>query len=240
MTETDQYADLPDDDEQAFVRLEKAYRDALHKYLQDSQSSEASDAAFREYVNKTVAASKALNIAEFKNHEIPAEKDAWRVGHELTTEVDHYLVQIQIKHSRRSRAYSVVLDPPTKAKIRHFLEQVKSLFDRIENIPEQKKEALYRKLNALIDEVDRTRTRYDAYADLAIEVSNTTGKVARNLRPASRLLDHVMKLLGKAKEAEETKRLPAPPKQLEPPRMRLPAPEEPEPSRNELDDEIPS
>jgi hypothetical protein len=238
VTTTNEYTDLPDDDEQAFVHLEKAFRHTLNEDLQHSDNNNGYNAACRDYVNRTVAAAKALNIAEFRSVEIPTNGDAGRVCTELRTVVDHYLVQIQIKHARRDMGYSVALDPPTKLKIRHFLEQVKQLFDRLENVPERKKEALYRKLNALIDEVDRTRTRYDVYADLAIEVSNTTGKVARNLRPASKFLDQIMKLLGKAKEAEGTRALPAPPKQLEPPKMRLLAPKNP-PARPDLDDEIP-
>ena len=84
----------------------------------------------------------------------------------------------------------------------------------------RKKEALYYRITALSDEVDRDRTKYDAYAGLAIEISNTGGKVARNLRPVSRLLDAIGKLFGMAQDAEADK----PQLQLEGPRLQLTPP----------------
>jgi hypothetical protein len=104
----------------------------------------------------------------------------------------------------------------TKEKIRHYLGQVKAIVDRLEKISDAKREALYDRINDLLSEVDHNRTKYEAYAALAIEVSNTTGSVARNLRPAGSLLDRIAKLFGSAKEAENTKALPPPQKRLSP------------------------
>ena len=75
---------------------------------------------------------------------------------------------------------------------------------------------------ALNDEVDRDRTRFDVYAGLAIEMSNTTAKVARNLRPASKILDAIGRIFGMAKDAEAEK----PQLRLEAPRLQLAPPSE--------------
>jgi hypothetical protein len=45
-------------------------------------------------------------------------------------------------------SYSVALDSATKSKIRHHLQQIKDIVDRLE-VSERKKEALYSKINAL-------------------------------------------------------------------------------------------
>ena len=111
------------------------------------------------------------------------------------------MVQIQIAHGRRVRGYSVRLDPSTKSKIRHYLEKIREIVDRLE-VPLPKKEALSARITALSDEVDRDRTRFDAYAGLALEMAATGGEVAQRLNPVRRFLDSIAGLLGYAKQAE--------------------------------------
>jgi hypothetical protein len=236
----DEYADIPDDDEQAFAHVEKAFRTKLYDALDASDTGGIATAAYREYINKTVAAAKALNLPILQEFPIPHENGAWEAYQNFSSEVDHYLVQINIRNARRIRGYSVAFDPVTKEKIRHYLSQIKTIVDRLEKISDHKREALYAKINALAGEVDRDRTKYEAYAALAIEISNTTGTVARKLKPAGGFLDHIAKLFGSAKETEETKALPAPQKRLEPPRRQLAPPaDESRHPRGDLDDEIP-
>jgi len=151
------------------------------------------------------------------------------------------MVQIQIAHGRRVRGYSVRLDPSTKSKIRHYLEKIREIVDRLE-VPLPKKEALSARITALSDEVDRDRTRFDAYAGLALEMAATGGEVAQRLNPLRKFLDSIAGLLGYAKQAEDARpSLPAPHerKRLTPPRKeRLPAPEPPR-QPDLLDDDIP-
>ena len=133
------------------------------------------------------------------------------------------------------------LDASTKSKIRHYLEKIREIVDRLE-VPLPKKEALTAKITALTDEVDRDRTRLDAYAGLALEMAATGGEVAHRLNPARKFLDSIAGLLGYAKQAEDARpSLPAPHerKRLTPPRKeRLPAPEPPR-QPDLLDDDIP-
>jgi hypothetical protein len=137
------------------------------------------------------------------------------------------MVQIQIVHGRRVRGYSVQLDALTKSKIRHYLEKIREIIDRLE-VPLPKKEALTARITALSDEVDRDRTRFDAYAGLALEIAATGGEVAQRLNPVRKFLDSIASLLGYAKQAENARpALPAPHerKRLTPPRKeRLPSP----------------
>jgi hypothetical protein len=181
------------------------------------------------YINRTVAAAKTLGIEIFQNWEVPSHErnSLWGEYQEFNTGVEHYLVQVQIMHSRRVRGYSVQLDASTKSKIRHYLEKIREIVDRLE-VPLPKKEALTAKITALSDEVDRDRTRFDAYAGLALEMAATGGEVAKKLNPARKFLDTIASLLGYAKQAEDARpSLPAPHerKRLTPPRKeRLPAP----------------
>jgi hypothetical protein len=172
-----------------------------------------------EYLNKTHAAARALELPVLENMKpltLPTAPNAYAA---ISPEIENYIIRIKIRHGRRAKGYSVALETVTKEKVRHLISQIRSIVDRLE-IDVRKKEALYARITALNDEVDRDRTKYDVYAGLAIEISNTAGKVGRNLRPASRLLDAIGKLFGMAKDAEAEKsqlRLEAPRLQLAPP-----------------------
>jgi hypothetical protein len=101
------------------------------------------------------------------------------------------------------------------------LERIKNIVDGVE-VSQRKKEALYSKINALADEIDRDRTRFDAAMALVLEVASTGGEAAEKLEPVRKWIDSIARLLGRAKEEEDAaaQGLPAPEerKQIEPPR----------------------
>ncbi len=237
------YTDLPEEDEQAFMQLEKKFRAEMNEELNEAEQRQVNnDTAYLSYINRTVAAAKTLHLGILQDFEIPSHRvNLWDAYQEFNTIVEHYMVQIQIAHGRRVRGYSVRLDPSTKSKIRHYLEKIREIVDRLE-VPLPKKEALSARITALSDEVDRDRTRFDAYAGLALEMAATVGEVAQRLNPVRKFLDSIAGLLGYAKQAEDARpSLPAPHerKRLTPPRKeRLPAPEPPR-QPDLLDDDIP-
>ena len=132
---------------------------------------------------------------------------------EFRTVVEHYLVQVQ-NPAQPPSAWDTLCGwtVATKSKIRHYLEKIREIVDRLE-VPLPKKEALSAKITALSDEVDRDRTRFDAYAGLALEMAATGGEVAHWLNPARKFLDSIAGLLGYAKQAEDARpSLPATPR----------------------------
>jgi uncharacterized protein YoxC len=89
-----------------------------------------------------------------------------------------------MRHARRVRRYSVALDASTRRKIRHYLEQIKEIGDRLD-ASERKKERLYDKINALVEEVDKDRTRFDAAMDLVLEVSSAQEQTKDSSAPGA-------------------------------------------------------
>jgi hypothetical protein len=243
MIPEDLLATLPDDPELAFTHLEKIFRDQLNLNLSHSDNNNALiDAAYEQYINHTSAIARELGLGILD--EFGKEGGYDRYQQRFVADVDHYLIRIQIRHTRRTKGYSVAFDHATKAKIRHHLSQIKDTVDRLE-VPEVKKEALYARISALQNEVDRDRTRFDVYAALILETATTTGKVARKLKPLMKLLQPITALFANATESENSQlRLPPaqPLKRLEPPPLKLAPPPEPDPPRqpiNDLDDDIP-
>jgi hypothetical protein len=111
--------------------------------LNNREEHESGDMYYLSYINRTIAAAKTLGIEIFKDWEIPSyqRNSLWAEYQEFNTALEHYLVQVQIIHSRRVRGYSVQLDSSTKSKIRHYLGKIREIVDRLE-VPPPKKEAL--------------------------------------------------------------------------------------------------
>ena len=82
------------------------------------------------------------------------------------------------------------------------------------------------KLDAFVLEIDKERTNLQSIADIYITVLTVIGEGFHKLEPLRRFIDSVGALMGKAKETEDSFRipLPPPPPQLEFPRKQLPAP----------------
>jgi hypothetical protein len=241
MISDDELVDLPDDPELAFVQCERKLRNRLLDSLRESEGYDIASYKL-EYINHVVAIARGLNLPFFDNYNVPTvEKNIESFYTQFLQDVDHFTVQIRMRHARRSKLYSVALDRATKQKIRHYLDQIKLVVDD-SRVFQRKKEALYSKINALADELDRDRTRFDAAMALVLEVSATAGEAVENLEPARKWIDSIARLLGRAKEAENTAapRLPGPMerKRIEPPRR--PAEEEKSTEMfDDLDDEIP-
>ena len=102
---------------------------------------------------------------------------------------------------------------------------------------------MHLKLSAFAAEVDRNRTRFDAYAALGLDIAAASGEAAKQLEPIRKLFDSVANVLGKAVELiNPPARLAAPtkPKQIPGPSPK-PATQNPswDVGKGDLDDEIP-
>jgi hypothetical protein len=217
MCDEDFYSDLPDDNELAFLRLENRFRRQLREKTE--QKGQIAPDLYLEYINKVHAAVRALDLPILAQFKSPALGQAVNGYSEISPEIENFIIQVKIRNGRRTKGYSVALDATTKEKIRHLIGQIRSMVDKLD-VDIRKKEAFYARINALSDEIDRDRTKYGAYAALLIEMSNTAGKVARNLNPARKLLNNIGRLFGLAQDLESSE----PQLRLEAPRRRLPPP----------------
>ena len=193
---------LPDDPELAFVHLEKIFREEMTLELGHSQNNDALiRSAYDQYINHTsdIAKELGLDILQECQQQLNATGDFWYRQQQFVADVDHYLIRIQIRHTRRTKGYSVAFDHATKAKLRHHLSQIKNTVDKLE-VPQTKREALYARISALESEIDRNRTRFDVYSALLLETATTTGKAARKLKPLMKLLHPITIIFANAKE----------------------------------------
>lgn len=243
MLNDDEMLNLSEDPEWAFVEYERLVRERTNQAIQHGRDSESDTSMSRvDYISHVLAAARYYELRILEDWQVPSSNsnDIYEIHLNFLTDVNFATTQIRLKHARRQRRYSVALDPKTKSVIRHHLATIKELVDRLD-VPEKKRNRLYAKINALENEVDRDRTRFDALMALILEGSSATGKAAENLEPVTKRIREITEAFGKVKEEEEehTQQLPAPEerKRIEPPRPRLVAPRGAR--TGTMDDEIP-
>jgi hypothetical protein len=174
-----------------------------------------------------------LSIDHLKDYVV---QSGWEYYEQFEIDVANLVIQIRIKHARRNKKYSVGFDNESKRKIRHYIEQIR-LAVETSALPQNKRDAIFKKLSELTLEIDRARTRFEVVADAIRSVSRLGGEIAEPYWKWAKL---ILGEVDDAKDNEPQSSLPSPAekKQLEAPRKQLPSPKD-EPNDGNLDDEIP-
>src|SRR5262245_59714727 len=227
------FENLPADPEQAFLLLEDKFRTECDKAVRQAHEQENPSIYYVDYIAQVIAAITELGLqAKFASDVPEIQNVDYQTYLNFSKDVMHYRTMLQIRHGRRVQGYSVRFDAATKTKVQHHIKQLRDIFEKVE-VEQDKREALFDKLNELQQEVDRQRTRFDAYAALVVEAAGVLGDAVEKSKVLD-LLNAIAKVIWGSKKEEETKRLPPPsvPKRIEPPPASRPA-------RKDLDDEIP-
>jgi hypothetical protein len=158
--------DLSDDNELAFLQLIAEFKEEFAEKLERPDASFEYDAS--EFMNKVIAAATALGIDAISSHEAPRHGDP-TFGSNFTDfqrDLDHIIVQLRIHHARRKKRLSVGLSAEQKTKIHAFIEKIRTCVEG-SDAGISKKEKIFQILGALTVEIDRERTRFEYFADLA-------------------------------------------------------------------------
>jgi alkanesulfonate monooxygenase SsuD/methylene tetrahydromethanopterin reductase-like flavin-dependent oxidoreductase (luciferase family) len=93
----------------------------------------------------------------------------------------------------------VVLDAAARQAIHVLLNAIREKLNEL-TLPEAKRESLFNKLNSFAAEIDRNRTRPEAFYAFAIEAARTAREVNDELKPLQQTIDRVFDWLDKAKK----------------------------------------
>lgn len=205
---TDQeLADLPEDDEQAFVLFERTIRD---RYLRIS-GKDSTDDAERAYVKHILSFVKQTGIELHINLAPPNDIEGFYVWFDaFFRDIDDCVLDLRVAHARKNKTNfttSIYLSYDCREEIDKLLARVRKVVNQAD-FPEAKKDAIYQRIAALQAEVDKSRTRLDAFLSRWLDVTNAVGEGAENLEPLAKLLERIMKVLGRAKAQQETGQLP--------------------------------
>ncbi len=219
--EEDEYFDLPEDPELAFVKMARLVRSEFDRKISEEFDDNSPNQYQSDYISQIAGAADALGIVQFSKYSAsPASEDLYETFLGLSSKVLRFSTSVRVRQSRRQKNYSVPLDDTTRAKIKHHLDNLLEMARKLE-VSENKREAIIAKIVALSSEIEKARTRLEVLGALTIAAATTLGEASDKLEPIRKLIDSVARLLGRAKEADtDHPALPAPktPKQIEPPK----------------------
>ena len=226
----EEIAALPEDPSSAFIAAEKILRDRLDEAM-SSIFEGSSEHLTLGYMNRVIALAIYFGVQEIAewDNAVPGHH-SWNEYARFQAEVDACTMRMRLGTVRRAKEYSISLDSVTKEKLSHLLAQMREVVEKLD-VSQFKKDRIYKRVNALQDEIDRARTGIHAFGALAMDVAVDAGDVGEKVVG---LVERIGAALGMAKRDEQAStQLPAPPKRIEGPKRR------PAKKSADFDEEIP-
>lgn len=233
--DANEYLDLPDDPEMAFAILHRR----KYRALEEIWESDSGGGWYieRRYVDTLLAFDEVHNLGLLTAYCHPPNDDSEFSDffQEFRRHVEIASQKIMMEEARRYKTGAqniVVLDATARQAIHKLVNAIREKLNEI-TLPEHKRESLFGKLNAFAAELDRNRTRTEAFFAFAVETARVVREVNDELKPLQQTIDRILNLIDKATKWSEA----LPPwderKKIEGPPKRIPGPQ-PDP-----DDEIP-
>lgn len=236
--------ELPEDHRAAFATFVRIAQKNLTAHTKsfansDEQSSwdEIQEARYS-YTNVVLAAARRLGIEPFVSMDVPRiDKYGYDDYRQFTADLDHYLTQVALDNSLRSRATSTVLPLTSKDRIRAHLHHLREAVNAA-NLTDAKKAQLHKRIDEFEVALDKSRFNLLAATLLTVEILAIPGALWGSSEVVSKLIGNINQVVAEAKAVDDEQRqLPATPAPyaIAPPR----APEPKKRDTRELDDEIP-
>lgn len=233
--DTNEYVDLPDDPETAFAVLQqRKYADLERIINSDNVSSWYNE---RRYVDILTAFDEVHNLGIFPAFGSPpfGDDDFSTFFHDFRRCAEMSSQKIKMEEARRLKTGAqtvIVLDATARKAIHILINAIREKLNEL-SLPENKREALFNKLNVFAAEVDRDRTRTEAFLSFVVDIGRASRELNDELKPLLQKSDRIIDLIEKAKKWtdmlppwKERMKIDGPPKRLAPP-------------QNDIDDEIP-
>jgi hypothetical protein len=232
----EEIAGLPEDPEEAFVALQSIVRARYEQEYQRLGEHDSTVPLMRRYLSVVLPAAKHYGIEPLCYYDRPKKNtEDWELFDDFIADVDYCITELRLNNLERAKLYSVKLDAAAKIKLGRLLTEIREAVAALD-ISVTKKDRLFARINALQEEVDRERTREQAFGALMIEACDDIGEAAKKLEPVVRIIERVGRAIGIAKRAENA--LPLLPRPKEPKRIEAQKPAKKSFEKG-LDDEIP-
>jgi hypothetical protein len=194
---------LPVDPEQRLIEIERIVRDRLKNAKNCLSGIEDLVDLQRSYL------SMALPSANHYGITAPNGSKRLRANHRQSFDtslerVDCAIAELRLQNIDRAQAHSVALDVESRIKLRRLLDQINETIDQLD-ISARKKEVLRDRTRSLFHELDRHRTRWEAFGALMIESCDDADEASIELEPLVRLVERVGAALGNAKRLENSR-----------------------------------
>lgn len=238
----DELDNAPEDPATAFTQLVGFAQRRLSKYIGEADTQNEGyliEEAQHRFMNVIIGLAKAYQIDPFATLDVPRRKHfSYEDYSDFSADLDHYMTQLLVANSIKTKSDSVTIAPEVKDKIRTYVASIKEQIDS-SSLTDSKKADLHKKLRDFETELDKNRVPLIAVTRLAFVLLSVPGALYASYDVVSKLTTNVLQIVGEAKATEDDNRkLPEdrPMPALSPPRKE----ENEEITRStDLDDEIP-
>lgn len=230
----DDFDDLPEDDHDAFAKLESISRGRFHQ-LESDQYGNYDYLDVMSYMNEVAALAEQFGIQDITYDQDP--ESFQREYGRFTRAVEYQLAQIKVRRARRVRRESVSITGANRERIQHHLEKIKGEIEAAD-IPASRKRALMERLGEFEFELSKKRFNLARAMALFALAAAAVHDFSGTLLDTPKIIQTISGILGKEQitEDEQTKLLPAKPplKALEDQRVC-----QPKAFDADLDDDVP-
>ena len=220
------YLHLPDDPELAFATLQQIKYAELQRASQESGRGDWSRE--EEYLDTLTAFDQVYNLGLFADFGTPpnTHDEFYEFFNRFSRHAAIASQKFQMEAARRIKTGAqtlIIIDAPTRQAIHALINAIKEKLNKL-TLTESKRESLFNKLNEFAEEVDRNRTRTEAFFAFAVEATRNLREFNKELKLLQQPIDRICDFIEKAdkwKDAlppwENRKQIEGPPKQLVPP-----------------------
>ncbi|MGD9924719.1 MAG: hypothetical protein AB7O60_08245 [Variibacter sp.] len=242
----DELDDAPEDEALAFTHLvniaQRKLADRVKQLdLTNENGWEEQQEARHGFMNVVIGLAKTYKVEPFASIDVPRPKDFTAHDYrEFKSDLDHYMTQLVVGNSIRSRRESVELSLEAKQKIRNYLTHIRAQIDECVGLDEGRKAALLKALADFEAALEKRRLNLMAITALWITLIGAPGALAASYTLIAEMTHRVVREVAEAKAVEDqNRRLPPtePRLAITPPRQ-IEVPPSPKP-RESMDDEIP-
>jgi hypothetical protein len=211
-----QLEELPEDDLEAFIAFDAILREQFKFGRSQNMKAE------REYAVYMLAFSEQRKIDLDVEDELPAKDIEFKPYFDrLISRVNVTKEKIRLAQAAQRKINGTTFRIATnfKAQIGGHLNAIRNIVEKSDHLSEDKRDAIFARIEKLQAEVNRDRTKSEVVVGLWLDITSAISNGAKNLDPAIDRLERIMKILGVARDDDATARLPAPqePKQIPPP-----------------------
>ena len=222
----DELDDLDEDHRVGFMQLvniaQRKLSEKVSKFDPDDEADWRKIEEIRySFMNVVLAAAKRFEIDPFVSMEVPKQQRFGNHDHlQFKADLDHYVTQLILDNSLRSKRDSIEVLPNTKDQLRTYIVGLRQCVEN-GNMSDAKREALLKRLDAFEAELEKRRLNMMNVARFAYFVLSVPGTVWASADITHKLTTSIMQTVAEAKaEEDQNKRLPAAtvPKALSAPR----------------------
>jgi len=198
------FDDLPDDDGEAFAKLESISRSRLMACERD-QNDNLPFEEIMGYMNEVAALAAQFDIPDITYERDP--NSVFSAFGDFTRRVEFRTVQIRAQRARRDRRNSIAISGPGRERIQHYIERLKAEIEAA-NIPEKRKRALMEKVADFEAELAKKRFNLAQAMMVVALVAASANDLGGAFDGVSKIVQSISEAIGTEKlEDEERQRL---------------------------------